>query len=325
MGAIGSQLLDVGWDSNDQQSKVVHLAAAFADSGEWAADGYATASRWMAHHLDIALRTANEWIRVGRALIHLPAIRTALDEQRISFSKTKELTRSATPENELDLLTIAETVPAARLGAEIAAWLQGHEPGEVVDARQYRSRSLTWRTEPDGTISLFGRLAPLPAGQLIAAVDAAVMAQAISPRTTEEAWPSLAQQRADALLNVLTMGGAGLMTEVVLHVRGDGSTLDDGTPITDTALADVIEDAFVRALVHDAESKPINASSKQRHPTTRQRRVVKERDRACVDCSSNDLLEYDHVPDFAQSGRTVIDELELRCAPCHLFRHQQAG
>ena len=63
MGEIGTRLLDVGWDANDHQAQVVHLAAAFADSGEWAMDGYATAGRWIAHHLDLALRTANEWIR----------------------------------------------------------------------------------------------------------------------------------------------------------------------------------------------------------------------------------------------------------------------
>ena len=325
MGEFGSRLLDIGWDANDQQSQVVNLAACFADSGEWAADGYATAGRWIAHHLDIALRTANEWIRVGRALQNLPAISEALDAHRISFSKAKELTRSATSDNELDLLAIAETVPAARLGAEVAAWLQGTEPDVVVDARHHESRSLTWRTEPDGTVSFFARLSPLQAGQLMAAVDAAVMAHAISPRAADGAWPSLTQQRADALVDVVSGGGSGLATEIVLHVRGDGSTLDDGTPVTESAVVSTIGEAFMRALIHDAESRPINASAKQRHPTTRQRRVVKERDRVCVDCGAVELLEYDHVPDFAESKRTIVDELELRCAPCHRFRHQQTG
>ena len=91
MGEIGTRLLDIGWDANDQQAQVVDLAASFADSGEWAADGFATAGRWVAHHLDIALRTANEWIRIGRALQLLPATTAALSGQTISFSKAKEL------------------------------------------------------------------------------------------------------------------------------------------------------------------------------------------------------------------------------------------
>ncbi len=48
---------------------------------------------------------------------------------------------------------------------------------------------------------------------------------------------------------------------------------------------------------------------------------MRARDRGCVDCGSTDLLRYDHVPDYEQSRHTVVDELELRCAPCHHKRH----
>lgn len=56
-------------------------------------------------------------------------------------------------------------------------------------------------------------------------------------------------------------------------------------------------------------------------PTTRQKLVVKERDRTCVDCGRTTLLEYDHVPAYETTGRTLVDELQLRCAPCHHRRH----
>ena len=57
----------------------------------------------------------------------------------------------------------------------------------------------------------------------------------------------------------------------------------------------------------------------------RQQRVVKERYRVCVDCGGTDILQYDHVPDFSVSGHTIVDELELRCAVCHSFRHRRAS
>jgi hypothetical protein len=37
------------------------------------------------------------------------------------------------------------------------------------------------------------------------------------------------------------------------------------------------------------------------------------------------LLHYDHNPPFHHTRRTVIDELELRCAPCHRQRHHPAS
>ena len=75
-------------------------------------------------------------------------------------------------------------------------------------------------------------------------------------------------------------------------------------------------------MVDDNEGNPVDAGSRRRHPTTRQRRVVNERDRSCVDCGRADLLEYDHVPDYETSGHTITSELQLRCAPCHHKRHR---
>jgi hypothetical protein len=78
-------------------------------------------------------------------------------------------------------------------------------------------------------------------------------------------------------------------------------------------------------LIHDAERRPVNASSRRRHPTIRQRRVVQERDRRCVDCGSTELLECDHDPPYEQTRRTIVEELELRCANCHHRRHRPRG
>ena len=122
-------------------------------------------------------------------------------------------------------------------------------------------------------------------------------------------------------MELVTEGGAEVVTEVVLHVRGDGCTLDDGTPIAESLVERIAPESFIRALIHDAERRPINASGAHRHPTQRQKRVVHERDRACVDCGSTEFLQYDHDPDFDTSQQTVIEDLWLRCANCHRDRH----
>ncbi|MGI9615493.1 MAG: hypothetical protein ACR2QO_21450, partial [Acidimicrobiales bacterium] len=144
------------------------------------------------------------------------------------------------------------------------------------------------------------------------------------PRRCERTgrWPSLAQQHADAVHQLLTTDQE-LTTELIIHVRGDGSTLDDGTPIGDTVVERIAPTSFLRALIHDAEARPVNASTRRRHPTTRQKRVVKERDQTCIDCDTDLLLEYDHTPGYATSKRTTTNELTLRCAPCHHQRHQR--
>lgn len=138
--------------------------------------------------------------------------------------------------------------------------------------------------------------------------------------------PSLAQQRADAFVLLFLGKHIELATEVVVHVRGDGATFDDGTPVTDSAVCRRLDESFVRLLLHDIEGRPIDATNRRRHPTTRQKRVVLEaHNHECVDCQSPDLLELDHNPPYEQTRHTITAELEPRCAPCHRARHRRAA
>ena len=139
----------------------------------------------------------------------------------------------------------------------------------------------------------------------------------------DDRWmPSFAQQRADAFVLLFLGKNIESATEVVIHVRGDGNTFDDGTPVTTSAVCRGLDDSFIRALIHDIEGKPIDASNRRRHPTPRQKRVVMEtHNHECVDCQSTDLLELDHNPPHHQTKHTITTELEPRCAPCHRARH----
>jgi hypothetical protein len=308
------------------QRTVIGLAADFAESGEWMATSSVSAAHWIASVADIEVSTAREWIRVGRRLRSLPVLAELFEADALSYSKVRTLSRLATPENERELAAIAADVPAGQLPRAIAAWLHRTSADAELERHQHEQRSVTWRNEPDGMVTFTARLPPLVAGVLISRLTTHVMrtrqAGAADSASIMQ-WPSLAQQHADALAHLLRDGTGGLLTEVILHVRQGGASLDDGSALPMSVVERIAPEAFIRALIHDAEGRPINASAKRRHPSARQRRVVKERDRVCVDCGAITLLEYDHVPDFAQTGHTVIEELQLRCAPCHQRRHEQ--
>jgi hypothetical protein len=307
------------------QHGLITAVVALDDSGEWAADGAVTCAHWVADHLDIEACTAREWLRIGRLLQTLPHIAAGFADRTLSYSKVRALTRVATAENEAALVEIAMRVPASRLSAALAAWLNRESPPEATARRQHEARAVRHRLEPDGMTTFTITLPPLMAGTLLAAIDTTLLR--MQDHAAAEArrccrWPSIAQQRADALHAAIT-DPARLAYEVILHVRGDGCTLDDGTPIDDHTIAGLLDHAFIRALVHDAEHRPVNASTRRRHPTTRQRRVVHEADLGrCVDCGSTDLIQYDHQPDYETSRHTTTDELECRCPPCHHRRHR---
>jgi hypothetical protein len=308
------------------QRELVRLVTRLDASGEWVVEGAASCAHWVAAALDIEVCTAREWLRIGRALGGLAVIDAAFAEGRLSYSKLRALTRVATPENEVKLCELAERVPAGRLPHALAAWLQQRELPEETEARHRDARGLWWRTDVDGMIAGCFRLPPGDSAYVAAAIDAEVVrrrrpdASADASRQGER-WPTVPQQRADALIELMRSGGAAVATEIVVHVRGDGCTLDDGTPIPASVVERIAPDSFLRALIHEAQGRPINASGRHRHPSARQRRVVHERDAACVDCGATEFLQYDHQPDYAQSRMTVVDQLKLRCWNCHRARH----
>ncbi|MEZ5282525.1 MAG: DUF222 domain-containing protein [Acidimicrobiales bacterium] len=157
------------------------------------------------------------------------------------------------------------------------------------------------------------------------ALPAALLEMRRRWQPADDGWviPSLAQQRADAFVALFLTRDVQVSTEVVFHVRGDGATFDDGTPTTNSSIFRLLDHAFVRLLIHDAQRRPVNASSARRLPTKRQHRVVMEaHGHECVQCQSTDLLVLHHEPPFEQTHRTVTHELEPRCAPCHRARHR---
>lgn len=225
------------WSAGQRQ--LVRLVADLDASGEWQLDGAATCAHWVAGALDIEVSTVREWLRIGRKLAVLPPIDAAFDEGRLSYSKVRALTRVATAENAAELCAIAERVPAGRLAHAIAAWLQRHESPEETEARHLAARGLWWRLDLDGMGVGCFRLPPQDLAMVRAAVDAEVLrrqplyASADAPGDGSK-WPTAAQQRTDALLALVRGGGAAVVTEVVMHVRADGCSLDDGTPIADS-------------------------------------------------------------------------------------------
>ncbi|MBK5222873.1 MAG: DUF222 domain-containing protein, partial [Acidimicrobiia bacterium] len=182
-----------------------------------------------------------------------------------------------------------------------------NEDPDDIDRRHHHERAVSWRTDLDGMVTITARLPPQHAAGIIAVVDRRVMAH------RAPAGASLRQQRADALAAAVTSGDGSVTAEVVIHVRGDDpATLADGTPLSDHAVVGLLDDGFVSLLLHDAASRPIDASPRRRSPTRRQRRVVDERHPECAHTGC-----HAHTKPYANGGTTTIPNLNLRrlCGP----------
>src|SRR3954469_14361982 len=91
------------------------LVAEFDRRSGWAVDGVLSMSHWLSWRCGVALHTAREQVRVGRALEMLPLVRDAFLTGRLSYSKTRAITRIGTPALESTLLHIAENATGAQI------------------------------------------------------------------------------------------------------------------------------------------------------------------------------------------------------------------
>lgn len=313
--------------------ELLALVGEYDARGTWALHGALSCARWLAELCDVEVSTARSQVRVARALRDHPLLDAAMRDGDLSYAKARVLVPWLTEANVEPLVAIAVTTPAGRLGVAIAAWSQRNDDQGQIERHHHDSRACTWRTEPDGMVTLTARLTPAAAGAVCAVIDTQVTRAAADRPEGSDAvdapagapiparrHPTLAQQRADALVAVVTQPGehqGGVDAEVIVHVTGDGNHLPDGTPLSDHAVTAMLPDAFVSLLVHDAERRPIDASPRRRFPTRRQRRVLDARHDQCQHpgCGVRDFLQYDHILPFAEGGLTTVANLQRLCGP----------
>jgi hypothetical protein len=277
--------------------------------------GHLSCVAWLADLCDIERSTAASYVRVARVMRRFSSLDEAMRDGTISYAKARVLAPHVTAANCGELLAIAHVTPAGRLGTAIARWSRVHEDADVIDARHHDERSLTARTDPDGMVTITVRLPPLEGGAVLAVIDAHL---ALAQDAPAGAFDSLHQQRADALLDASATGGGTVDTEVVLHVRGrDATMLQDGTPVSEHAVAHLVGSSFVSLLVHDMEGRPIDASPRRRAPTRRQKRLLDELHPTCArrGCAATRFLQADHVRRRSEGGPTVIANLRYLCGP----------
>ncbi len=339
---LEAEILAAAATLHSSRYELIRTLTAFDDAGAWASSGAITSAHWASSRLGVSVGTAHEWLRIGHILVKLPALNAAFADRRLSYSAIRTLSRVAIdhPEHQQELVALAEATRPADLAHVLARWAMGHDSDNQRDIRDRDQTYLSTRIDLDGMGVVHMRVPVVELGRIRAAVDARVMQSHRSDPNRRH--PSLGFQRAMALVELLTGRTAQngpeprpsdghtpvtckVETEVIVHVRSNGVSLHDGTPLADSVLRGLIDTAFIRVLIHNSQNRPINASNRRRYPTVRQRRVVDERHPRCVDCGGTELLEYDHEPPFSVTGHTHTDELTRRCSQCHDRRHRDGG
>jgi len=157
--------------------RLLTLIRRFDEGSGWATHGALSCAHWLNWRIGLDLGAARERVRVARALGALPALDAALRRGAISYSKTRAITRVATPANEATLLEMAQHATASQLervcrGYRRVVIEQARERPESLADEELR-RFVRFADTDDGMVRIEARLRPEEARVVLQALDVA--------------------------------------------------------------------------------------------------------------------------------------------------------
>jgi Domain of unknown function (DUF222)/HNH endonuclease len=176
--------------------RFLRLLADFDAREGWAGWQVRSCAHWLSWRCGMDLRTAREHVRVARAMADLPRVTSSFAAGRLSYSKVRALTRVATPRTEDDLVEAALHAPAAQVERLVRGLHTAQDSEAALDAgpgRRATRPGVQWRWADDGSLVVWGRLAPADGARLLAGLT---RLEHQRTRTTDSV--GVATERADA-------------------------------------------------------------------------------------------------------------------------------
>lgn len=297
--------------------------------------GHASTADWLAAECAMERRTAREYVRVARRLVRWRRVAEAFALRQLSYCQVRAITRAEEWEKETEMLALARGRTVREIEREVRRLRSSRSADLDVANRGRAKRHVTYFYDEAGSLHFFGRL---PADQGAAFAEAVkTAAEEVSGRGGDPAcptgWsrPSAAVRRADALVELVTGGGA--CAHLVLHA--DPEALACRAERAERRAGDVlhlrdgpaIPSALARRLACDCQVSfdDLNHGRRQRVVTPVQRRALEQRDgRVCAfpGCDRTHGLDAHHLVHWVHGGRTDLDNLALLCTAHHHLLHE---
>jgi len=280
----------------------------------WHRQGALSCAHWLNWRIGLALSAAREKVRVARALADLPLIDDALRTGSISYSKTRAMTRVATPDNEAELLDMARNSTAAQL-ERICRMVRNVQIDPATARAAEDRRWVRRRTTDDGLVKIEVLLPADEAELVLKAIDS-------SAETSD---------RADGLVamaEATVRGDAPNKAPVEVAVHVDAATLrghfEDGTGVCAEVSRRLCCDAGIVLMVDDADGKPLDVGRKTRAIPPAMRRALVARDGGCQfpGCTQRRFVDGHHIEHWADGGETSLRNLTMMCRLCRA-RHKR--
>ncbi len=191
---------------------------AFDELEGWRLQGSESCAHWLSWRLGIDLKTANEHVRVARALGEYRKLDEAFSKGELSYSRVRALTRVVTPETEERLVELGKRSTAPELDRALRSHHRVSLTGDPrAVARALERRCLVWRELDSGLVEIVARVLPEEAAVVIASIDMTQkrMIEGGEPRKT----PAEARAETSAEAGAETSAEAGAETSAEAGAR----------------------------------------------------------------------------------------------------------
>jgi hypothetical protein len=338
---LGARIIDLAAHIHAAEYELLVMIADFDERQGWE-DAHANCAEWLAFHTGHGLNACRERVRAARKLRGLPLTSAAMARGELSFSKVRELTRKATPDNESELLDYARHATSDELETFLRGWklLDRHDEDQLARL-QYENRYATVHPKQSGMYRLSAELPPDTGALLMRALER--FGLAVHGTDTDV---DARQRFADALVRMTEVamevgpegagsGGSGGSAErntVHLHVEpatltrdgeGERSHLHDNTRVTAVTSARLACDAAVVKVTEDGEGNVLDVGRRTRTVSPALRRALEGRDGGCrfPGCGRRHTDAH-HVVHWADGGATALENLVLLCRHHHTLVHE---
>jgi 5-methylcytosine-specific restriction endonuclease McrA len=340
---LGDAIAELASHLEAATARLLDLIREFDTCGGWN-NGFRSCAAWLTWRIGLAPGAAREHVRVARALGTLPQLAEALARGELSYSKIRELTRVATPENEELLLAVGRAGTAEHVERIVRGWRRMDRKAEAREAAlQHAARSLHVYPDEDGTVRVRGRLSPEAGALLTKALAAAreTLYQRRRDQASEVDQPTVEQQQADALALLaevalhhdLDPGAPGERYQVVVHVDAEvlanpdapgQSVLEDGVRVPAGTSERMACDASRVVMCHDSDGRIVEVGARTRTIPPALRRALHHRDRGCTfpGCGVR-FGQGHHIRHWAHGGPTTLSNLALLCRRHHRAVHEE--
>jgi len=202
------------------EARWLALIAEFDRRQGWAGHGSASCAKWLQDRVGLDRSTAHEKVRVAHALQTFPTFALAMSAGVLPYTKLRSITRIATTDNADMLLEMALGRSSHQLERFVAAYRRCEAAADDLEARAFRDRSLSYRTE-DASMVITIRV-PVEAGAaFIASVDQFLnTAERAIPHTARRADAAI-EMAEHAVANIEHPGTSHSQYLVTLHLTPD--------------------------------------------------------------------------------------------------------